>query len=76
MRLDNIIRYKLLELSKKYDVSLIEIQKPVKKGRKKFISKVINFNYKPKDESPIENKCKTFYNKRDLVSWLICQNLD
>jgi len=72
MKLDNIIRIRMLELSKKYDISLIEIQKPSKKGRKKIISRVINFNYRPKDSSPADNICKTFYSKRNLVSWLIC----
>lgn len=72
MRLDNIIQIRMLDLSKKYDISMIEIRKPSKLGRKKIISKVINFNYKPKNSSPDENTCKTFYNKRDLVSWLLC----
>ncbi len=72
MNLDKIIKIKMIELSKKYDISLVEIQVPKSKGRKKWISKIINFNYKPKDADPIENKCRSFYNKRDLVSWLMC----
>ena len=72
MNLDKYIRYMLYELSKKYELSLIEIKKPVKKGRKKFMSTVFNFNYRPKNSSPTDNECKTFYNKRDLVSWLLC----
>lgn len=72
MRLDNIIRYKILELSRKYDISLVEIQKPLKKGRQKFISKTIIFNYKPKKDSSEDKKTKTFYSKKDLASWLIC----
>lgn len=72
MKLDNYIKIKMIELSKKYDVSLIEIQVPKSKGRKKWISKVFNFNYRPKGTSSIENECRTFYNKRDLVSWLMC----
>lgn len=72
MNLDKYIRIRLLELSKKYEISLVEIQKPIKKGRRKYISKIINFNYRPKESSPINNECVTFYNKRDLVSWLLC----
>lgn len=72
MKIDDIIKMKMLKLSKKYDISLIEIQKPKKRGNKRYISKVMNFNYRLKNTSPIENKCRTFYNKRDLVSWLIC----
>jgi len=72
MSLDKYIRIKLLELSRKYEISLIEIQKPTKKGRKKYISKIINFNYRPKKTSPAENKCMTFYSKRNLVEWLVC----
>ncbi len=66
--LDKIIKYKLFELNNKYDISLIEIQKP-NKGK---ISKIIKFNYKPHNTSIKENKCMTFYSKRSLVSWLIC----
>lgn len=72
MKLDNYIKIKMIELSKKYDISLVEIQVPKHKGRKKWISKVYNFNYRPKDASSIDNECRTFYNKRDLVSWLMC----
>lgn len=72
MNLDKVIRIRMIELSKKYDISLVEIQVPKSKGRKKWISKIINFNYKPKGSSPIDNECVTFYNKRDLVSWLMC----
>lgn len=72
MNLDRVIKIKMIELSKKYDISLIEIQVPKIKGRKKWISKVINFNYRPKESDPIDNECRTFYNKRDLVSWLMC----
>lgn len=68
MNLDKMIRIKLLQLSSKYDISLIEIQKP-KEDR---ISRVINFNYRIIDDPKSENICMTFKNKRDLVSWLVC----
>lgn len=70
MNLDRMIRIKLIELSSKYDISLVEIQKP-KDGK---VSRVINFTYRPKDTSPIENECISFRNKKELVSWLVCLN--
>lgn len=72
MRLDNFIRIKLIELSKKYEVSLIEIQKPVVKTDKVIISKTFTFNYKLRNESPTKNTTETFHSKRELVSWLLC----
>lgn len=63
-----MIKIKLLELSSKYEISLIEIQKP-KDGK---ISRVFNFNYRLIDSPKLDNICKSFHNKRDLVSWLVC----
>ena len=68
MNLDKAIKIKLLMLSSKYDISLIEIQKP-KDNR---INRLLNFNYRPIDAPKTDNICKTFHNKKDLVSWLIC----
>ena len=62
----------MLNLSKKYDLSLVEIQKPSKIGRKKIISKTIMFNYRPKGSSPTANEKELFNNKRELASWLVC----
>lgn len=72
MNIDRIIKIKMIELSKKYDISLIEIQVPKSKENEIWISKIINFNYKLKGMSSIDNECMSFYNKRDLVSWLMC----
>ena len=58
----------MLELSSKYDMSLIEISK-VKDGK---VNKTYNFNYKPINGMPTDNICERFYNKRELVSWLLC----
>ena len=68
MKLDMFIRQKIIELSDKYDISLIEISK-VKDGKYK---KTYNFNYRPHESKAEENICERFYNKRELVSWLIC----
>ncbi len=70
MNLNKIIRFKLLQLSSKYEISLIEIQIP----KKSKISHIINFNYRLKKEPKTNNICKKFYNKKDLVSWLMCIN--
>ena len=67
MNLDKMIRIKLIELSSKYDISLIEIQKP-KDGH---ISRTINVYYRPIGAPKEDNDCETFHNKRDLVSWLV-----
>lgn len=72
MNLDNMISCYMLKLSKKYDLSLVEIRKPGKIGKKKIISKTIMFNYKPKGASPIMNTKELFHNKKELVSWLVC----
>ena len=68
MKLDQIINGKMIELSKKYNMSLVQISK-VKDG---LVKKTYNFNYRPLKSKPKENKCMRFYNKRDLVSWLVC----
>lgn len=68
MNLEKFIKMKMIMLSEKYDMSLIEISK-IKENKMK---KVINFNYKPINSNITDNICKTFYNRRDLVSWLSC----
>lgn len=67
MNLDKIIKYKLLELSNKYDIYLTEIQKP----RDNRIQRKIKFNYKIIG-SKLPRIEKLFNNKRELVSWLVC----
>ena len=68
MNIEKMIRISMIELSKKYDISLIEIQ-TVREGR---VCKTIVFNYCPINEVTAEKQSKTFFNKRDLVSWLVC----
>lgn len=68
MNLDKFIKIIMIQLSTKYDVSLVEISK-VKDG---VVKKTLNFNYKPLNAPPTENVCQRFYNKRQLVSWLSC----
>lgn len=68
MNLDKFIKMKMIQLSAKYDMSLVEISK-VKDGK---VKKTLNFNYKPLKAKPTENICQRFYNKRELVSWLSC----
>ena len=66
--LNKMINIKLVELSKKYDVSLLEIQ--IAKNEK--ISKVYRIYLKPLNEKDEEIK-NEFFSKRNLVSWLMCQ---
>lgn len=66
MNLDKIIKMKLIQLSSKYDISLIEISK-VKDG---MVKSVFNFNYQLLDEDDGKH-CETFSSKRKLVSWLV-----
>lgn len=68
MKLDQFIKIKMIELSPKYEMSLIEISK-VKDGK---VKKTLNFNYRPINGNVTENICERFYNKRELVSWLLC----
>lgn len=70
MNLDLFIRMKIIELSAKYDISLVEISKVTNDKFKK----IYNFNYKLHNTKPKDNICKRFYNKRELVSWLSCLN--
>lgn len=70
MSIDKMIKIKMLELSKKYDISLVEIQK-IKDGA---IGRTITFNYCLLNDENAIKKTKRFYNKRDLVSWLVCLN--
>lgn len=66
--LNKMINIKLVELSKKYDVSLIEIQT----AKNEKISKVYRIYLKPLNENDEEIK-NEFFSKRNLASWLMCQ---
>ncbi|MBQ8473175.1 MAG: hypothetical protein IJ501_06705 [Bacilli bacterium] len=70
MNIDRIIKMQMIKLSNKYEMSMIEISK-VKEDR---VRKTINFNIKLKGSSPKDNLCMRFNNKRELVSWLVCQS--
>ena len=67
MNLDKIIKMKLIQLSSKYDISLIEISK-VKDG---MVKSVFNFSYQLLEDEDAEKHCETFSSKRKLVSWLV-----
>lgn len=68
MNLNKFIRIKLTELSKKYDVTLIEIQ--VAKEEK--ISKSFRITLKPLYDEDDEEIRESFSSKQKLVSWLLC----
>lgn len=58
----------LINLSEKYDISLIEVYKP-REGK---IFKNFTVNLKVKDDEDSSSGQYHFSNKRQLVSWLMC----
>lgn len=58
----------LINLSERYNISLIEVYKP-RDGK---IFKNFTINLKPKDDENSSNEQYYFSNKRQLVSWLMC----
>lgn len=66
MNLDKYIKIQLMILSKKYDISTVEVIK-AKDGT---ISKSYTVNLKEKQEEAL-NTQHHFKNKRELVSWLM-----
>ena len=66
--LNKYINIALISLSKKYNISLIEIQNA--RGEK--ISRVYKIFMHPLDENKEEIR-EEFTSKRSLVSWLLCQ---
>ena len=69
MNLDKYIRIQLMILSKKYDISVVEVTKTKEDG----LSKSYTVNIKEKQEDSL-NRQMHFNNKKDLVSWLMCQD--
>lgn len=67
MNLDKYIRIQLMILSKKYDISVVEVTKAKEDG----LSKSFTVNIKERQEDSI-NKQMHFKNKKQLVSWLMC----
>ena len=67
MNLDKYIRIQLMILSKKYDISVVEVTKTKDNG----LSKSYTVNIKEKQDGSI-NKQMHFNNKKSLVSWLMC----
>lgn len=69
MNLDKCIRILLTKLSEKYKVTLVEII-VAKKGK---ISKNYSVSFEENNENELYRHTERFKNKRELVSWLICQ---
>ncbi len=69
MNLDKGIRILLTKLSEKYKVTLVEII-VAKKGK---ISKNYSVSFEENNENELYRHTERFKNKRELVSWLICQ---
>ena len=69
MNLDKCIRILLTKLSEKYKVTLVEII-VAKEGK---ISKSYSVSFEEIEENELYRHTERFKNKRELVSWLICQ---
>lgn len=69
MNLDKCIRILLTKLSEKYKVTLVEII-VAKEGK---ISKNYSVSFEENNENELYRHTEKFKNKRELVSWLICQ---
>lgn len=69
MNLDKCIRILLTKLSEKYKVTLVEII-VAKEGK---ISKSYSVSFEENNENKLYRHTERFKNKRELVSWLICQ---
>nr|DAQ70790.1 MAG TPA: protein of unknown function (DUF3861) [Caudoviricetes sp.] len=69
MNLDKCIRILLTKLSEKYKVTLVEII-VAKEGK---ISKNYSVSFEENNENELYRHTERFKNKRELVSWLICQ---
>ena len=69
MNLDKCIRILLTKLSEKYKVTLVEII-VAKEGK---ISKNYSVSFEDNNDNELYRHTERFKNKRELVSWLICQ---
>lgn len=58
----------LINLSERYDISLVEVYKP-KEGK---VFRSYTINIKQKEDEEVSNEQHHFSNKRKLVSWLMC----
>ncbi len=69
MNLDKYIKIMLMNLSKKYKVTIVEIIV----GKDGKVSKNYSVSFEQEDEGEISRHTERFKNKRELVSWLMCQ---
>lgn len=69
MNLDKYIKIMLMNLSKKYKVTIVEIIV----GKDGKVSKNYSVSFEQEDEGEISRHNERFKNKRELVSWLMCQ---
>lgn len=67
MSLDKMIRIKLLTLSRKYDIVLVEV-KQASEGK---VKSSFTVNYEIKNDKSSHRK-EWFSNKKELVGWLMC----
>lgn len=69
MSMDKYIRILLTKLSMKYKVTIVEIMV----GKDGKVSKNYSVSFEENKDDELYKHTERFKNKRDLVSWLICQ---
>ena len=71
MNIDRMIDYNIIRLSKRYKISIVETKKYNQEYSRVTKSYIVNYQENTEHSYNIQQH---FKNKRELVSWLACQN--
>lgn len=71
MNIDRMIDFNIIRLSSKYKISIVETRKYNEELKR--VTKSYVLNYQDKKENSYNNQ-EYFKNKREIASWLACQN--
>jgi hypothetical protein len=71
MNIDKMIDFNIIRLSSKYKISIVETRKYNEELKR--VTKSYVLNYQDKKENSYNNQ-EYFKNKREIASWLACQN--
>lgn len=71
MNIDKMIDFNIIRLSSKYKISIVETRKYNEEFKR--VTKSYVLNYQDKKENSYNNQ-EYFKNKREIASWLACQN--
>lgn len=71
MNIDRMIDFNIVRLSTRYKISIVETKKYNEEYNKVTKSYIVNYQEKVEHSYNIQQH---FKNKRELVSWLSCQN--